>query len=271
MSFTTSLNGIANAQTELNVIANNLANANTTGFKSSTVNFADLVAGTAYDNPRDVVGIGSTVQSVQQNFADGSIEQTGSATDMAVNGEGFFTTVNPVGGGTYYTRNGNFTLSGTGLLQDALGNSVQVLPVNAAGAITSHTPQSATIPTTDAGGGTFASVSVGTNGLITASYTDGTINNIGVVALASFVSPSGLLQVGNQEWQATGLSGAASYNGPGTTGLGTILSGSLEGSNVDVSTQLVGLINAQQYFQANSKAISTTSQMITAIMNATQG
>ena len=91
------------------------------------------------------------------------------------------------------------------------------------------------------------------------------------MALANFISPSGLLQTGTQDWQVTGLSGNPTYNAPGGVGYGTVLSGSLEGSNVDVSTELVGLIGAQQYFQANSKAISTQSQTISYIMQAVQG
>ena len=270
MSFTTSLNGIANAQVELNVISNNLANANTTGFKSSTVNFADLVAGTAYSNPKTVEGIGSTVKSIDQHFSNGAIEQTGSATDLAVNGQGFFTTVNPLNGETYYTRNGNFSINGAGDVIDSLGNQVQMLPINAAGVVTSTTPQPIVIPQTDASGAAFANIAIATDGTISATYTDSTTTALGKVALANFISPGGLLQTGTQDWQATGLSGTPTYNAPGGVGYGTVLSGSLEGSNVDVSTELVNLIDAQQYFQANSKAISTNSAMITAIMQAVQ-
>jgi len=271
MSFTTSLNGIANAQAELNVISNNLANANTTGFKSSSVNFSDLVSGSAYSNPKTVEGIGSTVKSIDQNFTDGAIETTSSSTDLAVNGQGFFTVANPATQETYYTRNGNFSLSSGGNLVDSLGNNVQMLPVNASGTVTSTTPQPTIIPATDAGGAAFESIAVNTSGMISAAYADGTTAKIGVVALATFLSPGGLLQVGNQNWQQSGISGNPTYAAPGGVGVGTILSGSLEESNVDVSTQLVDLIAAQQYFQANSKAISTNSQMITNIMNATQG
>ena len=92
-----------------------------------------------------------------------------------------------------------------------------------------------------------------------------------MLSLASLISPTGLLQVGNQDWQATGLSGTATYSAPGTGGTGGILSGSLEQSNVNVSNELVSLITAQQYYQANSKAISTATQTITDIMNAIQG
>ncbi len=271
MSFYTSLNGLANAQTELSVVSNNLANANTTGFKGSRVNFADIVAGSAYTNPKLLEGIGSRVESIDQNFSSGSIGQTGNATDLAVNGAGFFTIRNPASGQVAYTRNGNFSIDASGYINDSNGSRVQLLPVNASGVVTSTTPQDGQIPPTDAGGGSFVGVTVGQDGTVSASYSDGTINAVGKVALASFISPTGLLQTGTQDWQATGLSGAASYGAPGTIGHGVILSGSLEQSNVDISTELVSLISAQQYFQANSKAISTTSQTITEIMQAVQG
>ena len=93
MSFYTSLTGLKNAQTDLGVISNNIANAETNGFKKSNTEFADIVAGSAYSNPRLTVGIGSTVERVTQNFSVGPIEQTGGAMDVAINGDGFFTLV----------------------------------------------------------------------------------------------------------------------------------------------------------------------------------
>jgi flagellar hook protein FlgE len=267
MPFTTSLNGLANAQTELGVISNNLANANTDGFKKSSVNFADIVAGSAYTNPRLAQGNGSMLQSIDQNFSSGAIQQTGSALDAAVNGQGFFAVKSPLSGQMQFTRNGNFSMDSSGFIVDTLGNRVQLLPATG----TSTTPADGQIPLTNSAGSAYASVAVQSDGSVTAAYADGSTTAIGKLALASFISPTGLLQVGNQDWQASGISGAASYNLPGTSGMGNILTGSLEGSNVDVSSELVNLISAQQYFQANSKAISTTSQMITDIMNATSG
>ena len=92
MSFYTSLSGLKNAQTDLNVIAHNIANAETNGFKKSRVDFGDIVAGSAYANPRMIQGIGSTAEAITQNFAMGPIEQTGSALDLAITGDGFFAT-----------------------------------------------------------------------------------------------------------------------------------------------------------------------------------
>ena len=100
-----------------------------------------------------------------------------------------------------------------------------------------------------------------------ASYADGTNTTIGRVALASFVSATGLKQVGSSNWQATGLSGAAQYGQPGDDSYGSLLSGALERSNVDIAEELVSLIAAQRYFQANAKAIDTATQISQTIIN----
>lgn len=267
MSFYTSLNGLKNAQSELSVIANNLANAETTGFKKSRINFADIVASSASANPKLVKGIGSAVQSIDQNFSLGPTQQTGGALDMAINGEGFFTKVSPVTGKTFYTRNGNFTLDGSGFVTDVQGSRLQVLPVDAAGNVTSTTPIDAQAPLVSGTGFDFMAVTIKADGSVIASYADGSVANVGKVALASFVAPSGLLQIGGQDWQATGISGPATYGQPGAARFGTILSGSLEQSNVDIAEEMVGLITAQRYFQANAKAIDTATQLSQTIIN----
>lgn len=267
MSFYTSLNGLKNAQTELSVIANNLANAETTGFKKSRINFADIVAGSASSNPKLVKGIGSGVQSIDQNFTLGPTQQTGAALDLAINGEGFFTKVSPVTGKTFYTRNGNFGMDGNGYITDVQGSRLQILPVDATGTVTANTPQDARVLATNAAGADLLAVSIKSDGAVIAAYGDGTTTEIGKVALASFVSPPGLLQISNQDWLASGISGAASYGQPGAARFGTILSGSLEQSNVDIAEEMVGLITAQRYFQANAKAIDTATQLSQTIIN----
>ncbi len=267
MTLSTSLNGLKNAQTELNVISNNLANAETSGFKKSRVNFSDIVAGSAYTNPKLVQGIGSTVKSIDQNFSTGAINSTGSALDMAINGEGFYTVVSPINGDVYYTRNGNFTTDSTGNIVDQSNNIVQVLAYDSATGTYAATPSNGNLPKVNGAGAAYAGVQVKTDGKIVAAYADGTTTTVGKIALAAFVSPSGLLPMGTQQWQATGLSGAASYFQPTTNGMGNILSGSLEASNVDMAEEMVGLITSQRFFQANAKAIDTATQIADAVIN----
>lgn len=266
MSFYTSLNGLKNAQTSLNVISHNIANGETNGFKKSRVEFSDIVAGTAYTNPKLIQGVGATVEAIQQNFALGPIEQTGSALDLAINGDGFFATSNAATGQTYYTRNGSFTMDGAGYIHDSSDNRLQVFAAATGGGYAT-TPSSAQIPATNTAGAEFAGVSVATNGDVTASYADGSNTVIGKVALASFVAPNGLKQVGSSNWVSTGISGTATYGNPGNGQYGELLSGTLERSNVDIAEELVGLITAQRDFQANAKAIDTASQISQTIIN----
>ncbi|WP_298197231.1 flagellar hook basal-body protein [Novosphingobium sp.] len=265
MSFYTSLNGLKNAQTELNVISHNIANGETNGFKKSRVEFADIVAGTSYTNPKMIQGIGASVESITQNFTLGPIEQTGSALDVAINGDGFFTTVNATTGQTYYTRNGSFTMDGSGYIHDSSDNRLQVFASTGTGFAT--TPSAAQIAAVNSNGAQFAGVTVGSNGSLVASYADGSNITIGKVALASFVAPGGLKQVGSSNWTATGISGPATYGQPGNGQYGELLSGALERSNVDIAEELVGLITAQRNFQANAKAIDTATQISQTVIN----
>jgi flagellar hook protein FlgE len=267
MSFYTSLNGLKNAQTDLSVVAHNIANVETTGFKKSRVEFADIVIGSAYSNPKLIQGIGATIEAIGQNFALGPIEQTGSALDLAINGDGFFTTRAGVTGQTYYTRNGSFVMDELGYIHDGENNRLQVFPVDAAGAATSLVPQDAQVPSTNAAGSNFAGVTVRDDGNIVATYADGTNSFVGKSALAAFIAPTGLRQVGSSNWQANGLSGQAKYGEPGTGQYGRLLSGALERSNVDIAEELVGLITAQRNFQANAKAIDTATQISQTIIN----
>lgn len=266
MSFYTSLNGLKNAQTDLGVISNNIANAETNGFKKSTVAFSDIVAGSAFTNPKLLIGIGATVEAVNQNFKQGPVEQTGNALDLVVNGDGFFTTRSAITGDTLYTRNGAFEIDENGYLLRG-GNRLQVFPTDATGTVTSNALQSVQVPSVNAAGAQFAGVAVGKNGVITASYADGTNTAIGMVALATFIAPGGLRQEGAANWSATGISGTATYGQPDSGFYGGILSGALERSNVDLSEEMVGLITAQRNFQANAKAIDTATQISQTIIN----
>ncbi|MDE2595402.1 MAG: flagellar hook basal-body protein [Sphingomonadales bacterium] len=267
MSFYVSLSGLKNAQTELGVTAHNISNAETTGFKKSRVNFSDIVAGSAYSNPKLIQGIGSTVEAISQNFALGPIEQTGSALDLAINGSGFFTAVSAQTGQTYYTRNGSFSTDENGYIRDGDGNRLQGFPTDAAGTPTSTTLGDVKIPSSNAAGSSFAGVTVNNDGNVLVSFADGTSSVIGKVGLATFIAPAGLLQVGSSNWQATGLSGTAKYGQPGAGEFGNLLSGALERSNVDIGEELVSLIAAQRYFQANAKAIDTATQISQTIIN----
>ena len=265
MSFYTSLNGLKNAQTDLGVIAHNIANVETNGFKKGRTEFADIVVASAQSNPRMIQGIGARVEAITQNFGLGPVEQTGGGLDVAIAGDGFFATRSP-NGRTLYTRNGAFAIDGSGFIHDGSENRLQVFPTNATGTITSMTPTDAQIPAMN-GTAEFAGVSVAENGQIVATYADGSNVYVGTAAIASFISPTGLKQIGSSNWEATGISGAATFGVPGQGAYGSLMSGALERSNVDIAEELVGLITAQRNFQANAKAIDTATQTSQAIMN----
>lgn len=267
MSFYTSLNGLKNAQTDLGVVAHNIANVETTGFKKSDTQFADIVVGSALTNPKLVQGIGATVEAITQNFSLGPIEQTGSALDIAITGDGFFTTQSAISGNTLYTRNGAFEIDDAGFVHDGSDNRLQAFPTDIAGNVTSTTPADVQIPLVNGGGADFAGVTVSNDGNVNATYADGSVEVVGKVALASFIAPTGLKQVGSSNWEATGLSGAATYGEPGQGLYGPLLSGALERSNVDIAEELVGLITAQRNFQANAKAIDTATQVSQTVIN----
>lgn len=265
MSFYTSLSGLRNAQSDLNVIAHNIANAETNGFKKSRADFADLVAGSAYSNPKMIQGIGSTTELISQNFAMGPIEQTGSALDLAITGDGFFATKALSDGQVLFTRNGAFGMDEQGFVQDGSGNVLQVFAPGADPLV--DTPIDAQIPLTNGSGAIFAGLTIGLDGKLMASYADGSNEEVGTVALSSFASPAGLRQMGSSNWTATGLSGAPTFGIPGEGAYGNVLSGAIERSNVDIAEELVNLITAQRYFQANAKAIDTATQISQTVIN----
>ena len=263
MSFSTSLSGLKNAQRELDVIGHNIANAETNGFKSTSIKFEDVYAVSSSSSKLSFGGMGSTVSEITQNFGNGSISQTGSGLDLAITGNGLFQLKSSDGTDTTYTRNGGFSLDVDGYVTNSTGNRLQIFGPGADPATDS--PIDAKVPAFGASGAAFAGIDIGRDGKISASFADGTNEVIGTVALAQFPSASGLRQVGQSQWAATGVSGQATFGTPGTGPFGDIMSGALERSNVDLSEQLVNLISAQRYFQANSRAIDVDSQAFRSI------
>jgi len=417
MSFFTALTGLNGAQTELATIANNIANASTNGFKRSRVAFGDIIASTPLQDPARVIGSGTAVRGVKQQFGQGAIATSDSALDLAISGQGFFTVKSANGGSqTSFTRNGAFAVDADRFVVDGGGRRLQVFPTTADGSILStalastkslqlpltsgapkatttvrlavNLPASAgviaaafdpadastytsatsltvydslgnplpatvyyaktatptatnplhhwtahvvvganeltvggtagvpmrfdatgvlTAPTapsvfdafTPATGGTavslsldhgvattqqsgaftvvtstqdgftsgrLQSVAVDTSGKVQASFTNGEVRVLGKVAVALFSDPQGLKQTGDATYVTTPESGSPIPGEGGQNGLGTILSGSLEKSNVDLTEELVGLIIAQRGFQANAKTIETASSLLTTII-----
>lgn len=267
MSFFTSLSGMKNAQTDLAVVSNNIANAETTGFKKSNAAFADLVATGGSTDPRLTPGIGSTVQSITQDFALGSLTQTGRGLDVAISGDGFLATENPRSGDITYTRNGALEVVANGGLVDPNGDLVQGFPVDATGAPSSAVPASIVIPTANAAGSGLSNVTINQQGLVSASFSDGSNEPVAQIALASFPATGGLRAIGMTKWEASADSGPAEFGNPGEGNFGQIRTGTLERSNVDLADEMVSLLTAQRNFQANARALDTATSISQVVLN----
>jgi len=249
--------GLDAQQTRMTVISNNLANANTTAFKSDRASFQDLL----YQNVRQVgaassqetqlpsglaVGTGVRLVSTQKMYTEGNLQQTGNALDLAINGRGFFQVLLP-DGTPAYTRDGSFQANAQGQLVTSSGYSVQP-PIQIPNAA-----QSITI-------GTDGTVSVQLAGQAAAVQ-------VGTLTLSDFINPAGLQARGDNLLQETAASGPAQQAAPGLSGLGTIAQGSVESSNVNVVEQLVDMIETQRAYEMNSKAISTVDNMLSHLTN----
>lgn len=273
MSFVTSLSGLKAAQTDLSVVSNNIANANSTGFKKSRAEFGDLFASAPTQNTKSVAGQGARLNGIVQQFTQGSLSSTGRTLDLAVAGDGFFVVKGqPPREAQTYTRNGTFSVNVDREVVDSTGNKVQLLPVNAAGQVTSTAAADMNdfvLPATDPAdaNAVLSNITIGDDGLVTATYSNGNQSRLGAVAMASFTAVEGLRPIGDSHWQATGDSGVALVNQAGNGPLGTVRSGTLEAANIDLTEELVGLISAQRNFQANAKAIETANNMTQAIVN----
>ena len=244
--------GLDAQNTQMSVIANNLANTNTTGFKSDRAAFQDLM----YQNVQQVgaqstqntqystgltLGTGVRIAATEKNYTQGSVLQTQGNLDMSITGLGFFQITMP-DGQISYTRDGSFSM-------DAQGNVVTASGYPLSPAIT--------IPAN------AQSISIGTDGTVSVT-TAGSPKptSVGQIQLASFINVQGLQPMGNNLLAESAASGTPQVGTPGTSGLGTLASGSLETSNVNTVTELVNMIQCQRAYEMNSKAISTTDQML---------
>jgi flagellar hook protein FlgE len=272
MSFYTSLSGLKAAQTDLAVIANNVANVGSAGFKKSRAVFGDLFASSPTQATKMIAGQGTRLNGITQQFTQGTLEATDKTLDLAVAGEGMFVVRgSPPRSEISYTRNGAINAIG-GKITDTIGSALQLLPVDAAGAVTGNGIGDLTdfvLPAFKPGAPTvgLTNISIGNDGLVTATYNDGSNELLGKVAMAGFTSQEGLRPMGDAHWQSTGDSGPPAINAAQTGALGSIRSGAIERANVDITEELVALIGAQRNFQANAKAIETASAMTTTIIN----
>ncbi len=271
-------------QQMMDVIGNNIANVNTVGYKSASTTFEDLLSQTLSNgsagnstgiggtNPVQV-GLGTQVASITSNFAEGSLQNTGSPNDLAINGTGFFI-VSPStsGGQLYYTRAGNFHVDSNGNLVNA--NGYYLMGINestgttapAQPAASSTTPTLSAVNVTQPGNpGVVGNYTIGPNGLVTVNgATSGTSNQYYYIPLVSVSNANGLVKEGGNLYGASSAASPAGtpQYGFGTSGVfGGIQQGALEGSNVNLTKEMSNMIVAQTGYESNSKVINTESQM----------
>lgn len=252
------ISGLKNFQTKLDVIGNNIANVNTFGFKKSRVTFSDLVSqqisGASAPTPErggvnpKQVGLGSQLQTIDTIHTQGSMQTTGRPLDLGIDGDGFFVVQD--GENQFLTRAGNFYLDSEGFLVN--GEGLYVIGVN--GQI--QIPDSA------------KSFSIGTDGTVTyINEGDNVPQTAGQITLATVANPGGLEKMGNNLYQVTTNSGNPVYNPPGIGGSGELVVGALEMSNVDLATAFTEMIVAQRGFQANTRIITTSDQILQELVN----
>ena len=278
-SLFSAISGLRANQFMLDVTGNNIANANTVGYKSSNVVFQDtlsqmLTGGAAPTatsggtNPIQV-GLGVQVGGVSSNFGQGSAQVTGKATNLMIAGDGFFTVQR--NGENLFTRAGAFDFDSVGNLVTPDGDIVQGYAADATtGAITaSGTPTDISIPdvATENATNPLKSYNIGPDGVITGVFADGTKRPLFQIALGNFANPGGLDKIGDTSFRSSTNSGAVQYGAPATGRRGAITGGQLEMSNVDLAQEFTNLIIAQRGFQATSRVITTSDQVLEELVN----
>ena len=243
--------GLDAQQTRMNVISNNLANVNTTGFKRDRAVFEDML----YQNVKQaggqtdansqaptglMLGTGVRIVATEKLHAQGNMVTTQNPLDLAITGDGYFQIAK--GDGTLaYTRDGGFKLSATGQMVTSSGALLQ---------------PAITIPNT------ASSVTIGRDGTVSIGLAAGGSQVLGQLQIARFVNPSGLQSMGQNLMKETPASGAPQVLAPGVGGAGSLMQGSLEASNVNVVEEMVNMIETQRAYEINSKAISAVDGML---------
>ncbi|WP_186671237.1 flagellar basal body rod protein FlgG [Sporosarcina sp. BP05] len=265
------ISGLRNFQTKLDVIGNNIANVNTYGFKKGRTIFKDLISQTVAGasgatatrggiNPKQV-GLGSQISAIDTIHTGGSTQFTGNTLDLAIAGDGFFQVADSNAAhsaytNTLYTRAGNFYMDNAGYLVNSDG---KFLVGNSTVAPAGLKPIQ--IPTT------AQSMSIGQDGTVTYVDAAGALQTAGQLVLAKFPNPGGLQKNGGNYFQATSNSGVVVTGNATTNGLGQIESGFLEMSNVDLAEEFTEMIVAQRGFQANTRIITTSDEILQELVN----
>jgi flagellar hook protein FlgE len=281
-ALSSAISGLEAHQTMLDVVANDIANVNTVGFKSSTTNFQNALSvfsrgatapSTTSGGQNGVeVGLGVSLGSVENNMGEGSLQSTGNPLNLAIQGDGFFrvgpsTSIgDPNATGVGYTRAGNFTLDSGGNLVTQSGQYVIGYGYDAGTAsfpATSANETQITIPATG------TNVNIDANGIVTYTDSTGAVQQLAQISMAKFPNQNGLESVAGNIFEPTNNSGTpvTAVAGDATSGMGTLVSGSVEMSNVDLAQEFTSMITAQRGYEANTRVITTADQILQDLIN----
>ncbi len=247
----TSATGMKAHQFLLDVVSNNLANVNTTGFKRVQANFQDLLydkfvapgseSSQGVQSPTGLqVGSGTRVVSTNKVFTQGVPENTGRSMDLSIQGAGFFQVSHP-DGSTVYTRDGSFQLNSSGEFVNPEGLKLDP-------AITIQED--------------VVAINIGSDGTVSTQGSDGSVQSVGQITISTFPNPAGLDSIGRNLYRETAASGTAQTGSAGSNGVGGIMQGFLESSNVEVVTKLVDMIVAKRANETSAKAIKASDEML---------
>lgn len=261
------VSGIQQFQQKLNVIGNNIANSNTLGFKTGRADFEDAFSQSFSGGSSQIqVGSGVSTSSVQSLFQQGTLANTGNATDLAIEGSGFFTVRDPVSGKTFATRAGNFTLDNERYLVTSDGLRVQGFTDAGLGTRGDIQIDAVGNPTGDTT--SLKNFNVDASGKIVVVQESGASFVRAQVLLQNFSNPGALIKEGGNLFSGLDEAGPlADIAAPDTNGLGKIAGGRLEMSNVDLAGEFADLITTQRGFQASARIITTTDEMLQELVN----
>jgi flagellar hook protein FlgE len=260
-AFSSAVAGMRTQMAYMDVVANNIANVSTTAYKASRARFSDMLYQTlsggaaASDGMGSVnptqIGLGVRLSGVDALMNQGALRATGNPLDLAIEGDGFFAVSD--GEATYYTRDGAFGLDSEGrLVSPSTGMLVQAV---GGGEIEIDTSL-------------YSSVSIGSDGTITGTKADGSgTEEIAQIGVTTFKNPSGMDRAGDNLWKEAAAAGEKAEGAPAEEGRGKVRSGVLEGSNTDLAQEFSNMITAQRGFQANSRVISASDEILQDLVN----
>jgi flagellar hook protein FlgE len=282
-SLTSAISGLQSFQQRLDVIGNNIANVNTTGFKGARVGLADSFSQTLRSSSAGTggasgtaamqIGLGVSIQSITNSYTQGALSRTSVGTDLAITNAGFFVVRDPISDNEFVTRAGDFSVDENGYLVTNAGMRVQGYNDSGLSTIDDILIDTTGMPATSDPTATMVSFAIDTEGKVNVNLSDGTQFVRGQILLQNFSNPQGLMKEGNNLYSGIGaagpLGGATSPTpaAPGTSGLGKIQSGALELSNVDLANEFTSLITTQRAYQANARVITTSDEMLQELVN----